>query len=87
MCGALRQEAVVILVSRYTNYCGKGVAINDILSMSLYFISRGEDKIKGDGVMEEDNGPLPKSGTSSDMLQVKSHLHQWIREMDAEISG
>ena len=67
------------------------MAVNDMLSLALDFVCRGEDKFSSAAnvpTKESEEGiPRPKSGTHTDIIYVKNHLHQWIKEMDAEISG
>ena len=82
--------------SSYTNFCGKDIAINDVLSLAFKFVDThgvkkshdlSADQENGIQTVNGEEGPAPRSGSETEMAQVKKHLQQWMSEMNAEISG
>ena len=75
----------------YTDYNGKKVPINDVLSIVFDFTSsRLEGVLGAEGVspsVQEEGGPCPRSGSKEEVDFIRKWLKQWKSEMDTEISG
>lgn len=75
----------------YTDYNGKKVPINDVLSIVFDFTSsrlEGVLGVKGASPnVQEEGGPSPRSGSKEEVEFIRKWLKQWRSEMDTEISG
>ncbi|XP_011404322.2 PREDICTED: ubiquitin carboxyl-terminal hydrolase 28-like isoform X1 [Amphimedon queenslandica] len=90
--GLLRQKMRKIeeTLKSYTDYNGKKVPINDVLSIVFDFTSsRLEGVLGAEGAspnVQEEGRPSPRSGSKEEVEFVRKWLEQWRSEMDTEIS-
>ena len=75
----------------YTDYNGKKVPINDVLSIVFDFTSSRLEGVLGaervSPSVQEEGGPCPRSGSKEEVDFIRKWLKQWKSEMDTEISG
>ena len=66
----------------YTNYHGKPVSIHEVLQLALQFVGSYDNQNDSNLL-----GPIPKTGTSSDVNITGTCLRQWTTEIESEIAG
>ena len=75
-------------LSSYTDYHGKNVPINDLLSLVFDFTSSRLEGVGGvTDAQAEGEGPSPRSGSKEEVEFIRKWLNQWRSEMDTEMSG
>ena len=75
-------------LSSYTDYHGKKVPINDLLSLVFDFTSSRLEGVGGvTDAQAEGEGPSPRSGSKEEVEFIRKWLNQWRSEMDTEMSG
>lgn len=75
-------------LSSYTDYHGKKVPINDLLSLVFDFTSSRLEGVGGvTDAQAEGEGPSPRTGSKEEVEFIRKWLNQWRSEMDTEMSG